>query len=326
MAHAAPRAETAAQLAVARVPVVQGTETVRDALHRFRGQDFDEVDTAFVVDADERLVGAVPLSALLAAPDEALIADWARPATLVRAGTDQEHVAMQAVRHGAACVAVVDDGQRLLGAVPARRLLLVLHREHVEDLHKLAGILHETAQAEHALADPPLRRARHRLPWLLVGLAGSAVATAVASRFEAALTARVAIAFFMPGIVYLADAIGTQTEAIAVRFLSLGGGRLRLGPLLRGEALTGLAVGLSLGGLATAGVFVAYWDILLALAVGLSILAAGTMAATIGLFLPWLLSRRGLDPAFGSGPVATVIQDVLSLIVYFTIASLLLLP
>ena len=90
MAHAALQAETAAQLAVARVPVVQGTETVRDALQRLRGQRFDEIDTAFVVDADQRLVGAVPLAALLAAPDEAQVADWARPATFVRAGTDPD--------------------------------------------------------------------------------------------------------------------------------------------------------------------------------------------------------------------------------------------
>jgi len=316
--------ETAGQLASSRVPAARAEATVGEVLERLRGHHWDETDTVFVLDGDERLMGAVPLWALLAAPSEARIGAHARVPVFVTPGVDQEHVAMQAVHHGAGSVAVVDDGRRLLGAVPAARLLLVLHREHVEDLHKLAGIVHETAQAEHALADPPLRRARHRLPWLLVGLGGSAVATFVASRFEEVLTARVTLAFFIPGIVYLADAIGTQTEAVSVRFLSFGGGRRRIGPLLRGEALTGLVVGLSLGALAATGAFVAFRDALLALAVGLSILVAGTVAATIGLFLPWLLSRHGVDPAFGSGPLATVIQDVLSLLVYFGIVSLLL--
>jgi magnesium transporter len=309
---------------VTRVPTAPASALVADLLPALRGGIGDEVDALFVVDASRRLVGSCSLAALLSAPEGTRVGGLCRPAAMVREGTDQEHVAMQAVHHRTGSVAVVDDEGRLLGVVPGARLLLVLHREHVEDLHKLAGIRHETAQAEHALSDPPLRRARHRLPWLLVGLAGSAVATAVTAAFEGRLEARVALAFFLPAIVYLADAIGTQTETVAVRFLSLGGGRTRIGSLLRGEALTGLVVGLSLGGLAAGGVWAAFGDARLAGAVGLSVVAAGTVATTIGMVLPWLLTRRGLDPAWGSGPLATVIQDVLSILVYFAIVVLLM--
>jgi magnesium transporter len=103
--------------------------------------------------------------------------------------------------------------------MPAQALLQVLRREHVEDLHVLAGIKREASQARHAIEDPPLRRMRHRLPWLLVGLAGSAIATAAMAGFEATFSRQLAVAFFVPGIVYLADAIGTQSEAIAVWFV-----------------------------------------------------------------------------------------------------------
>jgi magnesium transporter len=199
--------------------------------------------------------------------------------------------------------------------MPSQALLQVLRREHVEDLHRLAGVRRETAQARHAIEDPPLRRARHRLPWLLVGLAGGAIATAAMAGFHATIERTVAVAFFVPGLVYLADAIGTQSEAIAVRGLSLT--RSGIAHLLAGELRTGMAIGVTLGLIAFLPVLLAFGDARLAGAVSISIFVAGSVAAAIGIGLPWLLAQRGLDPAYGSGPVATVIQDILSILVYF---------
>jgi magnesium transporter len=217
---------------------------------------------------------------------------------------------------------VVDAQGRALGVMPSRALLQVLRREHVEDLHRLAGIGREAAQARHAIEDPPLRRVRHRLPWLVVGLAGSALATAAMAAFESTLSATIAVAFFVPAIVYLADAIGTQSEAIAVRGLSLSHAPMRA--LVWGEMRTGLLIGAALGALAWLAVWLVFGDLRLASTVALSLAVAGTVATTIGLTLPWLLARLGRDPAFGSGPIATIVQDVLSLAVYFLIAAVLI--
>ena len=163
----------------------------------------------------------------------------------VRADTDQERAASLALHHGVDALPVVDADGRPLGVMPSQALLQVLRREHVEDLHRLAGIQREASQARHAIEDPPLRRMRHRLPWLLVGLAGSAIATAAMAGFEATLRASLTVAFFVPGIVYLADAIGTQSEAIAVRRLSLT--RAGIVHLLAGELRTGMLLGAVLG-------------------------------------------------------------------------------
>jgi magnesium transporter len=200
--------------------------------------------------------------------------------------------------------------------------MAILRGEHIEDLHRLAGIQRENAQARHAIEAPPTRRARDRLPWLLVGFLGSFLATFVMSRFEHLLEARLAVAFFVPGIVYLADAIGTQTEAIAVRGLSLSRASLR--HLLAGELRTGSLIGAVLGALSFPAVWLAFQDVWLALAVALAILTAGMTATTIGLLFPWVLASAGKDPAFGSGPVATIIQDVLSLLIYFMVVRLFL--
>ena len=217
---------------------------------------------------------------------------------------------------------VVDRGGRLLGAVPPLALLHILRHEHVEDLHRLTGIRRETKHARAALEAPPALRARHRLPWLLAGLVGSTLSAILMSRFETLLEAQIAVTFFIPGIVYLADAIGTQTEAIAVRGMSLT--ETPLGRMIWSEVKTGTLIGAILASLAFVGVVVALRNVRLALAVGASILAAGMTAATVEIGFPALLAGLKKDPALGSGPMATIVQDIFSLLIYFAAVSLLM--
>jgi magnesium transporter len=287
------------------------------------GHHFDCVDLVLVVDSDGRLVGVLPIARLLALDAGARISHaMLRDFPAVTHAADQERVASLALHHGLLAIPVVDEARHPVGVVPAAALLAILRREHVEDLHRLAGIARETEVAREAMEAPPARRARHRLPWLLVGLAGSVLATAVMARFESLLQQHVAVAFFIPGLVYLADAIGTQTEAIAVRGLSLS--HIRIGRLLAGEVRTGLLIGAVLGGTTLAGVWIAMHDLQLAIAVAVALVIAGGIATAIGLALPWALARLGRDPAYGSGPLATIVQDVLSLGVYFLTVSWML--
>jgi magnesium transporter len=314
--------ETAAQHAVTRVPTAHVSETVRDVLARLAGNVYDYAGSVYVLDDDARLLGMAHMARLLAAQPGQTILEVARTNfPEVFPDTDQEQVASLAISQGLTAVPVVDRERRLLGVVPPDAMFQVLRHEHVEDLHRLAGIRRETTRARDAMEAPPMRRTRDRLPWLLVGLGGSMIATLVMSSFEAALQSRLAIAFFVPAIVYLADAIGTQTEAIAVRGLSLSNAPIR--NLIGGELRTGLLIGLSLGVLTIPFTWGIFGDPQLAIAVALSLVAAGSAATTIGLAFPWLLARMGKDPAFGSGPIATIVQDVLSLLIYFSIATLL---
>jgi magnesium transporter len=281
-------------------------------------------DLICVVDADERLLGTLTPQELIALPDGAELGRAAvRDRPHVAPGIDQERMASVALHHGVAAMPVVDADGRLVGVVGPAALMDVLRREHVEDLHRLAGIASESEQARQALEAAPLRRARHRLPWLVVGLGGSMVATYVVARFESALAAKPALAFFVPGLVYLADAIGTQSEAVAVRGLSLAHGGL--GRLLGSELRTGLLIGLVLMALAFPMIWAVFGDARLAAAVTLALGGASLVASTLGLMLPWLLGRLGTDPAYGSGPLATIVQDVLSLLIYFGCVSTIVL-
>ena len=277
-----------------------------------------------VIEPDERLLGTLTAAELLALPDEAELGAAARrDGARVLPGTDQEKMASIALHHGVSAIPVVDPAGRLVGVVGPTRLMKILRREHVEDLHRLAGITRESDRAREAIEEAPMRRVRHRLPWLLVGLGGSMVATFVVARFESALAAMPALAFFVPGLVYLADAIGTQSEAVAVRGLSLS--HVGLAKLIGGELRTGLLIGLVLALLAFPMIWVVFGELHLAAAVALALAGASVVASVLGLLLPWLLARIGSDPAYGSGPLATIVQDVLSLLIYFGCVSVIVL-
>lgn len=281
------------------------------------------LELVLITDAQGCLVGVIPAGDLFARPSEARLEDWMnRHFPAATSDMDQEAAASLALHHDVDALPVVDDAGRPLGIMPATALLQTLRQEHVEDLHVLAGIQRETAQARHAIEDPPLRRARHRLPWLLVGLLGSAFTTGAMVASEETLKLNLAVAFFVPGIVYLANAVGTQSEAIAVRGLSLT--RSGIAHLLAGEIRTGMVLGAALALLAFPAILLFFHDFRLASAVAIAIFTAATVASAIGLGLPWLFARIGRDPALGSGPIGTVVQDFLSLCIYLIVVWLLM--
>jgi magnesium transporter len=303
------------------VPVTAPDARAVELRHSLEGVRFQSA-THIGVCEDSKLVGVLRVEDLLAAPPDAKVRDImdADP-PVVAPGVDQERAAWKAVQHGESALAVVDNGGRFIGFLPPDRLLAVLLHEHEEDMARLGGFLHDTSMARAASEEPVLKRFWHRVPWLLLGLAGALVAADIVGAFERQLQANVVLVFFIPGIVYLADAVGTQTETLLIRGLSVG---VPIGRVLRREIFTGLAIGLAL-----AAVFypVALWRWNgggIAAAVSLAIFAACATASSVAMALPWIFHRMGIDPAFGSGPLATVIQDLLSIAIYLAIATALL--
>jgi len=306
------------------VSTARGYETVSEVSQRLAGlpSSFDSVELLFVTDADQRLLGVVPLSKLLTAmPHIALNELINSDITSVTLADHPEQIAEVALTHKIPAVPVVDDQGRLLGAVPAHTVFKILREDHIQDMDRLVGIWRNSDQALSAIEGDPLRRVMDRLPWLIVGTVGCVLATGLMATFESTLRADLAVAFFIPGIVYLADAIGTQSEAIAVRGLSFSG--TPIPQLLKGEFKTGLYLGIALALI----VFPIIWlasNASLAFAVSVALIFASSVATSIGLLLPSIFSRLGRDPAYGSGPIATIIQDLLSLLIYLSVISILI--
>lgn len=310
--------ETAAEHSVQRVPVAAPADSIASIRRTLWGKRFDTAAAVTVID-EGRFVGLIRVEDLIAASDDQLAsAVMDRDAPFVRSGVDQEEAAWKAVSHGEATLAVVDQDGTFRGLIPPPRLLAVLLSEHHEDLARLGGFQHTTSVALQASTDRVARRFRQRMPWLLLGLVGALAAAVVVGSFGETLEANVLVAFFLPGIVYMADAVGTQTETLIIRGLSVG---VPIRRVVKRELITGALVGATVAAAFYPLALLLWSDGRVALAAALSILAACSIATLVAMALPYLFTKIGKDPAYGSGPLGTVVQDLLSIVIYLAISS-----
>lgn len=163
---------------------------------------------------------------------------------------------------------------------------------------------------------------KERLPWLILGLTGGIILTILVSKFEPILSQNIALAFFLPVIVYMSDAIGTQTENVYVRNLAKFRDNFFL--YLVKELMVGLIFGLIFGILL--GFFARFWlgSLNIALTVAFAMFINGTLAPIVALIVPEIIFKEHKDPALGAGPFTTILQNLISLSVYLLVATLII--
>ena len=308
---------TAADLAVREIPRSRPDTSAGEARAALVGHSFGAATEIAVCDGP-RLLGLVPLERLLHAPAETPIRKLVDgKAPIVGPDVDKEVVAWQAVRAHRRSVAVVAGDGTFLGLVSAELLVAALGEEHDEDMARLGGFLAASRRARSASEEPVRRRLWHRLPWLALGLAGAMLSAGIVGSFEEQLRAEVLLAFFVPAVVYMADAVGTQTETVVIRGMAVG---VPLRNIVGRELVSGLVIGALIAMAFLPFALVVWGDANVAAAVAVALFVSCSIATIVAMLLPYGLSRLGRDPAFGSGPLATVIQDLLSILVYFAVA------
>jgi magnesium transporter len=162
-----------------------------------------------------------------------------------------------------------------------------------------------------------------RLPWLVIGLLGGILTAQIIGYFDSALRENLILTIFMPIVIYMADAVASQTQVLFIRNLTTNH-HLILKKYLLKEIKISLLVAL------ICSVFFAlisiFWhkDIMMSLILGISLLIAIAFAIGIAILIPWSINKFKKDPAVGSGPFATIITDILSLMVYFSVTTVLI--
>jgi magnesium transporter len=273
----------------------------------------------FVVDPAYRLIGTVPLDKLLRSKRPVTIQEiMSDDPDVVKATDDQEDVARLFRHYNLVSMAVVDEGERLVGVIMVDDVVDVIEEEADEDLKALGGV-----KPDEELSDNVFYTARSRFPWLFANTITALIAATVIRAFEGSLEQMVALAILMPIVASMGGNAGTQTMTVTVRALATRElSRGNAWRIVRREVLVGIINGLAFG-LIIGLVAAAWFDVRdLGVVIGLALLSVLTVAALGGILIPLTLNRLGVDPAVSSGPFVTTTTDIVGFLSFLGIATL----
>ncbi|ELR99946.1 magnesium transporter [Gloeocapsa sp. PCC 73106] len=302
------------------------TLTVLQSLERIRSlaNASEVVYYIYVIDASRHLKGTVSLRDLvISAPERSLNEIMTRDLVSVETDTDQEEVGKLIQRYDLLALPVVDREQRLVGVVTVDDILDILQQEATKDIYALGGL---QSDGDNYFQLNLLTVARKRVIWLFVLLLTNTVTATIINSEQEFLQQVVALTAFIPLLTGTGGNVGAQSSTVVIRGLNTEEIK-DLGPVqvVWREALAGAILGLILGSLATLWAYVLQGNLMVAVSVGMSLLAIAILASVSGSALPFLFRMIGFDPALMSAPFITTAVDVLGVLIYFKIAKTILL-
>lgn len=297
--------------------------TAIEAIEELRKTDIRHISYIYITTDAGYLIGVLPLRDLIVASSSTKLNEIVnKDIVRVRVESDQEEVANLVRKYNLRAIPVVDETNKLVGVVTVDDVLDVVVEEASEDIYRMAGV-----RVDDGLLHRPIPIVtRLRLPWLIICLMGGMVAAGIVGVFEESLAAVVVLAAFIPVIMGMGGNIGTQSSTIVVRGLATGSINIKnIWGVLWRELRIGLLIGAICG--VVIGIIAQIWRGIpdLGIVVGISMAATITVAAFFGALLPILFQRFGVDPAIASGPAITTIKDITALLIYFGVATLIML-
>lgn len=286
---------------------------------------------AYVLDDEQRLLGVVSFRELFQRPGATVVRDFMHPEVVtVRDDMDQESVARLYLEQDLLALPVVDTAGRMKGIITYDDIADVVREEDTEDVQKLGGM---SALDEPYLNAPILALIKKRAGWLAALFLGEMLTATAMAHYEQEIAAAVVLALFVPLIISSGGNSGSQATTLVIRAMALGEVRLRdWWRVLRREVSAGFVLGAVLGTIGLVRILV--WHAiggsygphsgLVAATVAVSLIGCVLWGSVIGAMLPFLLRRLGFDPASASAPFVATLVDVTGLIIYFTVASIIL--
>lgn len=314
--------KTAGSIMTTEFVAILANLTIKNAMKILKSEapEAETIYYLYVVDDEERLVGVISLRDLIIADDDKLISEVMNDRVVsVSVSEDQENVARMMKDYDFLAVPVLDFQRHLLGIITVDDILDVMEEEASEDYSKLAGVEVESNDYSSFSA------ARKRLPWLIILLFLGMFTASLIGRFEETLNKVSILAVFIPLIAGMAGNTGTQALAVAVRGIALGESDHKSKiQMLKKEIGTGLIIGLVCGILVMIVVDLWKHSIVLGILVGVSIFTTLTVSTMAGALIPLIMHKFKIDPAVASGPFITTLNDIISVLIYFGLATLLM--
>jgi len=313
--------ESAGGIMAVEVVTVYDNQTASEALDALRqkSSEVDDVYNIYVVDQGGVLQGVVALKDLvLAGPQDKLSSIMDAEFLSIHPEMDQEAVANFFHKYDLVVAPVVDENGRLVGRVTVDDILDVVEEEASEDIALMAGITDE-----NIVEGSVFKLSMGRLPWLIVSFFGEMVSATVMHHFSASIKQVVMSAFFIPLIMAMGGNTGIQSATVVIRGLAVGDFFLRdTGKRLVKELLIALINGLIIALFLLAVTYIWMGNVRFGIILGVSMIAVLFNAAFIGTILPFFLKSVKIDPAVSTGPFITTSNDVLGLLIYFSLITL----
>jgi len=299
--------------------------TVEKALTKVRkfGKDADTIYTIFVIEEDRTLAGTLKLEDLLFSESEVLVEEVYTPApAYVKTTTDQEEVAELMKNYDLNAIAVVDNDLRLVGIITIDDIVDIIEEEATEDIHKMAGM---NVTATSYFHTSPSVFIKNRLPWLFGLLLLQSLSALVVSRFENALSLYPILAAFMATMVDAGGNAGGQSSTLIIRSLALGDIELKdWWKVFLREVYLGAIMGAVLGVTLFLRGFMITSNVSINFSAGVALFLIMIFSNAVGAMLPFVGKLFKIDPAVMSGPLITTIADLVGMLIYFSIATLIL--
>ena len=298
--------------------------TVEQALQYLRrvAPDRETIYYIYVTDKDRRLLGLVTLRELIIAKKGARIEEiMHRDLVKVRVNDSSEEVAKKVRDYDFLAIPVVDDDDRLVGIITVDDVIDVIEEEDTEDMlaYGASGIVHNYTQ------ESTIGIAKKRIMWLLILVFVQFISGAVLQMHSAELQAMIALAFFIPVLSGMGGNAGAQSSTTIIRGLATGEiEESDFWKIFFKEVQIGLLVGVVLGLIGFGRAMIIQGDVRLGVTVFLSMIAVITAATTAGAILPVTFKKLGLDPALMSGPFIASVVDIVSILIYFEIARIVI--
>jgi len=281
----------------------------------------EDIHYVYVVGDNNKLLGRISILDMMLAPRKQIVLDILDDdMVVIGEQMDQEEVAQIFQRYDLISAPVVNKDDQLVGRITVDDIVDVIHDEADEDIGYLAGTGEEEVSERNILV-----ATKARLPWLVIAFFGELIGALVVSKFADSLSTVILIAFFIPVIIAVAGNIGIQSSTIVVRGLATGEILpqkifVRVGR----EVLVSILNGLVLSVMLFAMLMIWKGSIVVALALGISLIVVVIMAALVGSLTPFILKKFNQDPALASGPFITMTNDVVGLTIYLLITSAML--
>jgi magnesium transporter len=315
--------DTAGGIMVPDFIALREDTTARAAIESLQEEHLD-VEMPFylyVVDANGKLIGVSSLRQLVVVPPNTPLKDFMTTDVFaVKTDMDQEEVAKIVARYDILAVPVVDDTNQLVGIVTVDDVIDIIREEATEDILKMAG-----AGGDFVETKSIFKNIKMRMPWLFASCIGGIIASFIIGYFQESLSKLAYLAAFIPVIMGMGGNIGVQSATITVRGLATGRLNIRdIWSVVSKQLMVGLILGLLYGTVVGLVAQLKYSRELFALSVGIAVLCSMTMAALAGSLVPMTLAKINIDPAIASGPFVTTAIDIISVTLYFIIATTLL--